>query len=68
MTEPPPDERWSHRTFRSLHVRNFGLFFIGQLVSVAGLFMDYTARAWLVLEFTGDGRAVGLTAGLVSLR
>jgi MFS family permease len=52
------------RTFKSLRVRNFRLFFLGQLVSVVGLFMDYTARAWLVLELTGDGRAVGLTAGL----
>jgi len=64
VTEPPAGESWSHRTFRSLRVHNFRLFFIGQLVSVVGLFMDYTARAWLVLELTGDGRAVGLTVGL----
>jgi MFS family permease len=64
VIEPPAGESWARRTFRSLHVRNFRLFFVGQLVSVVGLFMDYTARAWLVLELTGDGRAVGLTAGL----
>ena len=35
-----------HRTFHSLHTRNFRLYFIGQVVSVTGTWLNATASAW----------------------
>ena len=50
----------SARTFRSLrHHRNYRLFFAGQVVSVAGSWMQNMALAWLVIELTGSPFAVG---------
>ena len=53
-----------HRTFHSLHSRNFRLFFFGQLVSVTGTWMQSVASAWLVLTLTGSGVALGVQAAL----
>lgn len=51
------------RTFRSLRDhRNYRLYFIGQVVSVSGTWMQNTAQAWLVLQLTGSAAAVGLLA------
>ena len=51
------------RTFRSLHEhRNYRLFFAGQIVSVAGSWMQNTALAWLVIELSGSPLAVGALA------
>ena len=47
-------------TFRSLRVRNFRLFFVGQLVSQAGTWMQSVAIIWVVLQLTDDGVALGL--------
>ncbi len=47
-------------TFRSLRVRNFRLFFIGQLVSQAGTWMQSMSIIWVVKELTDDGVALGL--------
>lgn len=47
-------------TFRSLEVRNFRLFFGGQLVSQTGTWMRQIAMVLLLLELTDDGVAVGL--------
>jgi MFS family permease len=48
------------RTFRSLsHHRNYRIFFVGQLVSLAGSWMQNVALAWLVLELSGSPLAVG---------
>jgi MFS family permease len=48
------------RTFRSLRRhRNYRLFFAGQVVSVAGSWMQNVALAWLVLELSGSPLAVG---------
>ena len=47
------------RTFSALGVRNFRRYFIGQTVSVSGHWMQTVAFAWLLLELTGDGVAVG---------
>ena len=46
-------------TFRSLRVRNFRLFFAGQLVSQVGNWMTLVAQTLLVLRLTDDGIAVG---------
>jgi MFS family permease len=48
------------RTFRSLRRhRNYRIFFTGQLVSLAGSWMQNVALAWLVLELSGSPLAVG---------
>lgn len=53
-----------HRTFASLAIRNYRLFFIAQLVSVTGTWMQSVAQMWLVLHLTGSGVALGVTAAL----
>jgi MFS family permease len=52
------------RTFRSLHIRNYRLFFIGQLISVTGTWMQTVAQSWLVLKITDSGVALGVTVAL----
>lgn len=47
------------RTFSALAVPNFRLYFTGQVISVSGSWMQRVAQAWLVLELTGSGAAVG---------
>ncbi|MBO0894450.1 MAG: MFS transporter, partial [Acidimicrobiales bacterium] len=44
----------------SLSVRNYRLFFFGQLVSVGGTWMQTVAQSFLVLHLTGSGAALGL--------
>jgi MFS family permease len=51
------------RTFRSLRRhRNYRIFFVGQLVSLAGTWMQNVALAWLVLELSDSALAVGVLA------
>jgi MFS family permease len=51
------------RTFRSLRRhRNYRLFFAGQIVSVAGTWMQNIALAWLVIELSSSPLAVGALA------
>src|SRR4051812_22261554 len=50
-------------TFRSLRVRNFRLFFFGQLISQVGTWLTTVALTLLVLHRTHSGLAVG---GLVA--
>jgi MFS family permease len=51
------------RTFRSLRRhRNYRIFFTGQVVSLAGTWMQNVALAWLVLELSGSPLAVGALA------
>ncbi|RNL83996.1 MFS transporter [Halostreptopolyspora alba] len=51
--------------FRSLTVRNYRLFFIGQVISNTGTWMQRIAQDWLVLQLSGgSGVAIGLTTAL----
>ncbi len=52
------------RTFRSLRIRNYRLYFTAQLISVSGTWMQTVAQAWLVLHLTGSGVALGIVVGL----
>lgn len=52
------------RGFPALFVRNYRLFFVGQFVSVTGVWMQRLAQDWLVLQLTGSGVAVGATTAL----
>jgi MFS family permease len=45
-------------------VRNYRLFFGGQSISLCGTWIQRVAQAWLVLELTGSGTAVGLVTAL----
>ena len=47
-------------TFRSFSVRNFRLFFGGQLISQIGNWLTLVTQTLLVLQLTGNGLAVGL--------
>ena len=51
--------------FRALRHRNFRLFFIGQLVSLIGTWMQTVAQSWLVYRLTGSAVLLG-TVGFVS--
>jgi MFS family permease len=52
------------RSFASLEVRNYRIYFGGQVVSLAGNWMQIVAELWLVLALTGSGFAVGLATAL----
>jgi MFS family permease len=51
-------------TFGSLTVRNYRLYFIGQVISVSGSWMQRVAQSWLVLHLTGSGVALGVVSAL----
>lgn len=42
------------RGFQALRLRNFRLFWTGQVISLTGTWMQTTAQAWLVLKLTND--------------
>ncbi|MEU6610849.1 MFS transporter [Streptomyces shenzhenensis] len=50
--------------FSSLSIRNYRLFFLGQVVSNTGTWMQRIAQDWLVLSLTGSSTAVGVTTAL----
>ena len=52
------------RTFRSLRIYNYRLFFFSQVVSMSGTWMQSVAQSWLVLQLTGSGIDLGITVGL----
>ena len=52
------------RTFIALRHRNFRLFFVGQLISLIGTWMQTTAQAWLVLELTRSAWLLGVVGAL----
>jgi MFS family permease len=47
------------RTFSSLAIYNYRLFWLGQLISLSGTWMQTTAQAWLVLRITNSPTALG---------
>jgi len=53
-------------TFRSLRHRNFRLYYLGQLVSLSGTWMQSLAQAWLLYRLTDSGFMLGL-AGAATL-
>ena len=64
---PPPEAApvaARSSTFAALRVRNYRLFFAGQMVSNTGTWMQRIAQDWLVLEITNSPLAVGITTAL----
>jgi MFS family permease len=47
-----------------LKVRNFRLYFIGQLISMSGTWMQSVAQGWLVLQITGSSVDLGIAVAL----
>lgn len=54
------------RTLRSLRHHNFRLYYLGQLVSLNGTWMQHVAQAWLMYRLTGSSLMLGL-AGAAAL-
>ncbi len=52
------------KTFYSLKIRNYRLYFIGQAVSLSGTWMQTVAQGWLVLQLTGSGTQLGAVVAL----
>jgi MFS family permease len=51
-------------SFNSLEVPNYRRYFLGQLISLSGTWMQTVAAIWVVLSLTDSGVAVGLTTAL----
>jgi MFS family permease len=52
------------RTFESLRVPNYRLFFSGQVVSWTGTWVQWVAQGWLILRITDSGLGLGLVTAL----
>ncbi|HYH87912.1 MAG TPA: MFS transporter [Solirubrobacteraceae bacterium] len=52
------------RTFDSLSVPNYRRYFTGQVISISGNWMQIVAEMWLIVQLTGSGVSVGITAAL----
>lgn len=61
---PPARGPRKSSMFSSLKVRNYRFFFLGQVVSNTGTWMQRIAQDWLVLSLTGSATAVGITTAL----
>lgn len=62
--QPVPFRR---AAFAALHHRNFRWFWMGQLLSLSGTWMQSTAQGWLVLELTDSEFLLGLVTAAGSL-
>lgn len=64
---PLPATSRLQETFAALQERDFRIFWLGQLVSVTGTWMQTVAQGWLILELTGSPFYLGLAAAARSL-
>jgi MFS family permease len=55
---------FSRDTFSSLSIRNYRLYYFGQVISTSGTFMQAVAQSWLVLQLSGSGTALGVVSAL----
>jgi MFS family permease len=55
------------QTFVAFGERDFRIFWLGQLISVTGLWMQTVAQGWLILELTGSPFVLGLAAAARSV-
>jgi MFS family permease len=56
--------RIADTTFRSLHTRNYRLYFTGQIISVSGTWMQSVALAWLVVHYLAPKNQRGVDIGI----
>ena len=59
-----PTDRGRAGAFRALRVRNYRLFFVGQVLSVIGTWTQATAVGWIVLRETHDSTGLGIVVAL----
>lgn len=59
-TVAPPRSRGLPRGLAALRHRNYRLFFVGNLISVIGSWMQTTAQSWLVVSITASAFKLGL--------
>jgi MFS family permease len=57
-------KQFSRDTFSSLRIRNYRLYFLGQIISTSGTFMQSIAQDWLVLKLSNSGTALGIVTAL----
>ena len=59
-------KRWSglSQAFRAMRVRNYRLYWFGQLVSLSGTWMQTTAQSWVVYSLTNSPLALGAVTTL----
>ena len=57
-------KRFGRETFTSFEVRNFRLYYTGQIISTSGTFMQSIAQSWLVLNISHSGTALGIVSAL----
>ncbi len=60
-------EGWTFRFFKifpALKNRNYQLYFVGQLVSLIGTWLQIVAQGWLVLQLTNSAFLIGLVAAI----
>jgi MFS family permease len=55
------------QTFVAFQARDFRIFWIGQLISVTGTWMQTVAQGWLILLLTGDPFVLGVAAAARSV-
>jgi MFS family permease len=65
--ERPAEVAIPVRAFGALRHRNFRVFYVGQLLSLAGTWMQSTAQGWLVLELTNSALLLGVVTAVTSL-
>jgi MFS family permease len=52
------------RTFESLKVPNYRLFFSGQVISWTGTWVQWVAQGWLILRITNSGLGLGVVTAM----
>lgn len=57
--QPVGGVRWG-RAFSAFAHRNYRIFFLGQMVSLIGTWLQTTAEGWLVYEISGSSVALGM--------
>jgi len=60
----PPTRPKRRNPLQSLKVRNYRLYFSGQLISLTGTWAQRVAQDWLVLQLTNSGTVLGIVTAL----
>lgn len=63
-SEPTRKQSRLGETFRAMRVRNYRLYWFGQLISISGTWMQTTAQAWVVYTLTQSPLALGTVTTL----
>lgn len=64
---PPTRKGWLPQTFASFRYRNYRLFFIGQLISLTGSWMEQMAMSWLAYQLTNSALFLGVASTVGTL-